>query len=207
MYMTDLLSRLHLSQSSETNLSNVYHTKSEPCQEIESVNVIENLPIADSRIKAIQRATLRDTELQCLINYIIMGFPQNCQEMPSNLHQYFKYMKELSTQNGFVFKGHRILIPSAIRNEILERLHYAHNGIEMTTKLARDSVFWPGITNNIRNVVSKCEACHQYSANIPKLPMMSIKLPNLPFEIISMDIMKLEINGKKHNFLITVDHY
>jgi hypothetical protein len=37
--------------------------------------------------------------------------------------------------------------------------------------------------------------------------MQSVRIPEYPFQIVSMDVAKTEFQGKKENFLITVGHY
>ena len=53
-------------------------------------------------------------------------------------------------ENGLVTKGARLVIPSTLRSKVLEQIHEGHLGIEKCMLKARDSVFWPGISNDIR---------------------------------------------------------
>ena len=52
-------------------------------------------------------------------------------------------------ENGLITKGARLLIPSMLRRKVLEQIHDGHLGIEKCMLKARDSVFWPGISNDI----------------------------------------------------------
>ena len=51
----------------------------------------------------------------------------------------------------------RILIPPALREEILSALHSAHQGITSMTARANISVFWPGITAHIAASVNDAQ--------------------------------------------------
>ena len=66
-------------------------------------------------------------------------------------------------------KGARLLIPSTLRKKVLEQIHDGHLGIEKCMLKARDSVFWPGISNDICEAVEKnvkfCPFSFQSSQN------------------------------------------
>ena len=66
-------------------------------------------------------------------------------------------------ENGLVTKGARLMIPSTLRSKVLEQIHEGHLGIEKCMLKARDSVFWPGISNDIRKTVEKCGICQASS--------------------------------------------
>ena len=58
-------------------------------------------------------------------------------------------------EDGLITKGARLLIPSTLRKKVFEQIHDGHLGIEKCMLKARDSVFWPGITNDICETVEK----------------------------------------------------
>ena len=66
-------------------------------------------------------------------------------------------------ENRLVTKGARLVIPSTLRSKVLEQIHKGHLGIEKCMLKARDSVFWPGISNDIREAVEKCGICQASS--------------------------------------------
>ena len=65
-------------------------------------------------------------------------------------------------ENGLITKGARLLIPSTLR-KVLEQIHDGHLGIDKCMLKARDSVFWPGISNDICETVEKCGICQASS--------------------------------------------
>ena len=71
-------------------------------------------------------------------------------------------------ENRLITKGARLVIPSTLRSKVLEQIHEGHLGIEKCMLKARDSVFWPGISNDIREAVEKCGIC-QASSKSSKL--------------------------------------
>lgn len=83
----------------------------------------------------------------------------------------------------------RILIPADMRSEMIDRL------------LARDIMFWPNMTTNIKNRISNCDVCIR--------PMQTHAIPKLPFNRVTMDVLEIrdKERGKKHYFLVTADHF
>ena len=65
-------------------------------------------------------------------------------------------------ENGLITKGARLIIPSTLRRKVLEQIH-GHLGVEKCMLKARDSVFWPGISNDIRETVERCGICQASS--------------------------------------------
>ena len=83
--------------------------------------------------------------------------------LTQELHTFWNYREDLSMENGLITKGARLLIPSTLRKKVLEQIHDGHLGIEKYMLKARDSVFWPGISNDIQETVEKCGICQASS--------------------------------------------
>jgi hypothetical protein len=91
---------------------------------------------------------------------------------------------------------------------MLIRLHHSHCGIEATLRLARLAVSWPNITDHIMNKIGICATCIKASCSSQKEPMQSVVPPDLPFQIVSIDLMEIDDENRNHqHYLITVDHY
>ena len=117
---------------------------------IVAVNLItSNLPVSSTEIELIHEETSKDPTLTLLRHYIHMGWPNDHRMLPQELHTFWNYREDLSMENGLITKGARLLIPSTLRKKVLEQIHDGHLGIEKCMLKARDSVFWPGISNDI----------------------------------------------------------
>ncbi|UYV60687.1 hypothetical protein LAZ67_1001896 [Cordylochernes scorpioides] len=68
---------------------------------------------------------------------------------------------------------------------------------------ARDNIFWPGMNAQIRQEIENCSICLSNTQNQVREPMKSHKIPNYPWERISLDIFEIF----KQNYLIIVDQY
>jgi len=84
-----------------------------------------------------------------------------------------------------VFYGSRIVIPSASRRGILEKLHLSHQGIVRTKRRAQQSVYWPGISNDIMMLVERCDICQERLASQAQEPLLVDPLPSYVFEDVS----------------------
>lgn len=71
-----------------------------------------------------------------------------------------------------IFKGNIILVPQQMRKEIIDRLHQPHLGIESTLKLARETVYWRGISDSIKLKIQNCDICNKYARNQQKEPLI-----------------------------------
>ena len=57
---------------------------------------------------------------------------------------------------------------------------------------ARESVFWPGITNNITKAKSSCGMYRENSPSQPRGRLVESIIPSVPFEVIGADYCQLE---------------
>ena len=131
---------------------------------IVAVNLItSSVPVSSSEIDLIHRETARDPTLNLLRHYIHMGWPVGRRMLLQEIHTFWNYREDLSMENGLITKGARLVIPSTLRSKVLEQIHEGHLGIEKCMLKARDSVFWPGISNDIRETVEKCGICQASS--------------------------------------------
>ena len=49
-----------------------------------------------------------------------------------------------------------------MRQEMLMSIHTVHMGIQKSKERARDVLYWPGMTKEIENHVSRCSTCQEY---------------------------------------------
>jgi len=100
-------------------------------------------------IDSIGNASKSDEALQLLIETTKNGWPSDKKNCPKLLLPYFNFRDEISFENDIAFKGHQIIVPGSMRKSILTKLHHTHVGVTATIRRAKDSVYWPGMTNDI----------------------------------------------------------
>ena len=70
------------------------------------------------------------------------------------------------------------MIPTSLRAEYLKDLYAGH--LEQKTLLrARETVFWPGISDDVRNAVKLCDVCMKYKPAQKKEPQEPYDVPSL----------------------------
>lgn len=99
-------------------------------------------------------------------------------------------------------KDSKILVPHYLRKDILNELHVGHQGINKCRSLARQSVWWPGLSVQIEQVIKNCVICIQ-NQPAPTEPLLNSEFLERPWQIIGTDLLKL----KGFWYLIVADYY
>ena len=110
-------------------------------------------------VAEIQQASTQDDQLQKLKNLIIAGWPDTKDELHVDLKLHWLYRDELVVIDGVTLKGRHIIIPTSLRQQILEQLNTNHMGIKNTKLLACESVYCPSINADIDNFIKNCTTC------------------------------------------------
>jgi hypothetical protein len=144
----------------------------------------------------------KDDEYVRLMKQIATGWPASSAHLETDLRPYHTFADELSTSCGVVFKGHRIVVPRSARADIPDWLHAAHTGVNAVLRRARETVFWPGITVDVKRVTENCEICQTYQQSVQKEPLISHPPPSRPWEKVGVDIFTF----CDRDYLCTVDY-
>ena len=82
--------------------------------------------------------------------------------------------------------NHRIVIPQAVQKETLKKIHEGHQGIERCRMRVRASVWWPGISKRMEQMVLQCQVCAK-AAQVHKEPLIASQLPAYPWQVVGSD--------------------
>lgn len=88
--------------------------------------------------------------------------------------------------NCLVFE-HRVVVPSRLRQVVLNDLHTAHLGVVKMKGIARSFVYWPGIDADIELIAKSCSDCARYAHAPPKYHDHHWEYPHGPWERIHID--------------------
>ena len=187
MFLADTLSRAYLPSCTQVEAA------------FEASNIVNCLPISEVRLLQIQRETEKDKSLQALKAVIQQGW---C-ALPPVVSPYFNARDKMSVQGGLIFKGERVVVSKAARGELLRRIHNSHLGVNGCLNRARECLYWPGMTGDIKNHVSTCEACREYERGQTKETLRSHETPSQPWQYVAADLFELE--GK--SYLVTSDYF
>ena len=120
--------------------------------------------------------TSKVKNLQLLSTLVQSSFPQKKQELPLELQQYWQSRSGLSVSDGVLLYNGRTVIPPPARNRVLQVLHSAHQGVTGMSLCAEQSVFWPGMREDIKRVRAACRLCDTIAPsqdNMPPCPPIS----------------------------------
>ena len=153
--------------------------------------------------EAIQIATAADDQMQELSLLIEQGPPDRRHLMPSSTRDFFPFRNSLSTVDGVVTYGDRIVIPAKLRSTCLDALHAAHQGTSRMTARAEASLFWPGITKDIAATRDRCAVCNGNAPSQPAMPSITPLEPLYPFQHICADFF----HHQGVTYLVLVDRF
>ena len=186
----DLLSRLPLP---ETPLEIPV-----PQETILLMESFQQSPVTASQIKT---WTNRDPVLSSVRDLILRGWKES--DNPA-LQPYQQRQNELSTHDGCLLWGNRVIIPIAGRKFVLDELHENHSGVSKMKSLARSFVWWPKMDSEIEECVKQCVNCQQNQHNPAKAPLHPWDYPKRPWVRLHADYAG-PVKGKM--LLVLVDAY
>ena len=160
------------------------------------------MPIRPERLQQLKTETESDEALQLLKTVIRDGWPEEKQDLPILITPYHSIRDELSIQDGIIFRGERVVVPTSLRTEMKRAVHQAHLGTESCLRRARECLYRPGMNADMKDYISRCERCRNFEISNQKETLMPHKLPSRPWEKVGTDLFSLD--GR--DYLITVDY-
>ena len=107
------------------------------------------------------KETAKDNTL-ALLKDIYEGWSNSRSDCPLTLCDFRNFREDLTIEDGIILKCDRIVVPPTLIPDILKTILNGHLRAEKCLLRARSAVHWPGITNDITQLVSQCEACQKH---------------------------------------------
>ena len=200
LYVADALSRAPLPP-----LSSLSPTQNELEQEAELYMdaVVAGLPASKGRLKEYCDAQASDPVCSDLIQFCKSGWPVKS-KLPARLKPYWEAQHKITfnQSQGILLYEQRIIVPAALQQVTLERVHDGHQGIQRCRLRVKNSVWWPGVSSQIKYKVQNCTTCSKYAVPHHE-PMIASLLPDRPWESLGADLFHL--NGS--TYLLLVDYF
>ena len=202
-FTPDALSRFP-APASTANLSTINHVQPQDqfnSDKIEAqvlATTASNNPLLISW-KNVQQAAILDEDYATLLHLV----QSDNKEWPDSLSIFKRFSQDLSSVDGVVIYKGRVVVPKEMQPQILHSLHQAHQGTSSMTLRAKESVWWPQISEDLAKIRSSCTVCHKIAPSQSPMPPVSPPLPQFPFQLISSDYFTLD----GFNYLIIVDRY
>ena len=153
------------------------------------------------RLQDLRIYAREDHAYQQLVHYVLDGFPEHRGQLPDECKPFWGVRSHLSVDDGLIVYGCRLVIPHKMRRQVLMQLHESHQGSVRTKQRAGLTVYWPGMDNDIDNVISSCSICQRHLPSHPPEPIISKPRPARPFQEVAIDFCSYA----GQNFLVMVD--
>ena len=174
LYTADALSRSpSASEPNDTRLQEEAEVVMETC--------VAQLPASTGRLEEFQKAQAEDRVCASTISYCQKGWLEKS-KLEADLRPYWKARGELTLgKNNLLLHGKRIVVPKSLQRQTLEKIHTGHQGVQRCRLRAMTSVWWPGISHEVENMVKQCPTCTRDL--VPrKEPMIPAELPEYPWQ-------------------------
>ena len=139
----DSLSRLPIEGDKEDTIDSMF-----------KVFLVDGLPLTAADIAG---ETVKDPILSQVYQYVLGGWPQK--GVSDALKPFYQQRDQLSTDQGCLLWGTRVVIPDSLRSRLLKELHCTHPGIVKMKLLARSYMWWPGLDLHVERIVKNCQEC------------------------------------------------
>ena len=166
---------------------------------------VRNLPASPQTRANYKKAQSEDPICSAVIKYCQNTWPKRKGEIDEKLIPYFKARGDLSvTTDGMLLPVYqnRIVVPKSLQRRTLDKIHTGHQGVQRCRLLANTAVWWPGMSQEVENMVLQCLTCAK-DTKPAKQEMIASDLPEYPWQKIGTDLFQLK--GK--SYLVVVDYF
>ena len=163
--------------------------------------VFESIPATEKRLEEIRQHQDEDESFRLIKTYCQTEWPTKG-DTPGVIQPYYSVAAELTVEKGILMRGSRVVIPASLRVSMLDKIHSGHQGIHKCRERARHSVWWPGISRQVEEMVKSCPECIKHNPQRPQ-PLLPSHLPDLPWQKVGTDLFELN----KNTYLLIVDYF
>ena len=167
--------------------------------------ITQQLPARSDSIHQLRLSMQADDELALLKDTIMQGWPKSFKQVPPVLQPLWTFREELTVEDGLILKRTRIVIPTKQHKAILELLHEGHLGLNKCKLRAKETVYMPGLNDQLEDLVLNCELCLKCSTAKCKLePSLSLgqEVPLYPWTKLATDVF----HSEGASYLLVVDY-
>ena len=97
------------------------------------------------------------------------------------------------------------MIPDEKREEILKQIHEGHLGLNKCQMHAKETVYWPGLNDQLEQLILNCQLCLKYSKSKNKSALhtaLGHEVPPVPWSKVTTNIFHYE----SQPYLLIVDY-
>ena len=163
-------------------------------------SIVDALPVSDIKLKQIIEAQEEDEVCKQIRQYCLESGPDK-HRIPSSIKPYWSERGETTINQRVILKSMRILIPSAMRFEVLDKIYQGHQDITKCREGTKQAVWWPGLSRQIEDMISSCRVCATHGINKPE-PLCLTVFPERPWQVVGTDLLY----SQSVDYLLVVDY-
>ena len=142
---------------------------------LEKIDATLGLSVSADRLQQIEHAILEAPVLPLLSDVIKAGWPNDKRSVPPAVLPYWDTRDELVIDGSLIYNGHRLVIPVCLRAKLMAVTHASHIGIEGCLRCARECLFWPHMSQELKKFISTCDICQTHQHSRQKEPLQQHK--------------------------------
>ncbi|MDD9361375.1 MAG: DDE-type integrase/transposase/recombinase, partial [Anaplasma sp.] len=108
-------------------------------------------------------------------------------------------------------QGEKIVVPQALRENIVDMAHETHQGIVRTASIIRDRYWWPRMDEQIKHKVQHCAVCNATDRPVraAPAPLQPVQFPDQPWDKLGLDIVGPVDKAPQSQrfFIVLVDYH
>ena len=159
--------------------------------------ITSHLNARGDSLNDIRIATQEDDEFALLKHTILHGWLSTIREAPSKIQPYWTFREGLTVEDGINLKGTCFVIPHRKCQATLHLIHKGHLGLGKCKLRAMDTVYWPGLNDQLEKSTLNCELCLKNShSKCKQKPRTSLgqEIPVHPWTQLVIDIFFLKVH-------------
>ena len=165
--------------------------------------IIQTAPASPERLQEICEATAKDSTLRLLADIVHEGWPKTIKDCPCSIQSFWYFRDEITCEDGILYKAARLIMPKSECASTLKFLHMGHYAIDKMSLRAKETVYWPGITKDIRLTYHHCQICAKFARTEQREILQPIEAPQTAWEQLGLDNSSL----RNTQYLLAVDYF
>ena len=169
--------------------------------ELQVYQITQQLPASSDSLHQLIVSMQADDELALLKHTIMQHWPKSIKQVPPELQPFWTFREELTVEDGLILKGIRIVIPNKQCKAILKLPHEGHLGLNKCKLRTKDTVYWPGLNDQLEDLVLNYELCLKYSTAKCKLEpslLLGQEVPLYPWTKLATDVFHISTYCRLH---------
>ena len=112
----------------------------------------------------------------------------------------------MTIEDGLLLKGTHIIVPHTLHPEMIQLLHTGHLRLEKYLNRAKQSMYWPELYDELKELITNCTTCLKFSSQKPTClsnrQYAGHEIPVHPWSKLASDIFNFEGDS----YLLIVDY-